>query len=388
MSRSAVYIAPFTSEEMSSDIDLAHSPAGNNVIETKIRALQAVGVEVDVLSTVMGKSDEPYTGPMKRSFNGAETTSRIFVPPSLSAPVLGRLFLIAATAITLGFLLIRNDYDDVIFYNFVPATCVPALLSRLFGCSVYADYSDGYFVRDEYKLLYVFENLIHRFDRWLLDGAICINSRLADSLDVRTTVVRGMPSVGRPETLPNPEYERDDATVVMFAGRFDELRGVYTFLELAEELADETEELEFWLSGYGGEKAAVERAVSEIDHPNIRFFGRLPWEEYRRRIVSADVLVNLQKPELPISRYTFPMKLLDFMSTGNVVISTNMADVKEFFDDEVVIIGAHEEPLDTVRYVAGDVDEYAEYGVRAENWIRQECDERRIGTTIVEFLTD
>jgi glycosyltransferase involved in cell wall biosynthesis len=193
-----------------------------------------------------------------------------------------------------------------------------------------------------------------------------------------------------PEELPIPSGETDEV-VVMFAGRFDRVRGVDPFLDVAPDVLANREDVVCWISGYGPDEE-IERVrgrVEEIDADRIEFFGTLPWEEYRQRIVDANVLVNFQDPDAPISRYTFPSKLLDFLSATTPVVSTDMSDLAEHFDDKLFIAGTqHNELVRGVERVA-ELTEEEQVPSIAENgceWVEEECTHEAVGGKLFALI--
>jgi glycosyltransferase involved in cell wall biosynthesis len=220
-----------------------------------------------------------------------------------------------------------------------------------------------------------------------IDGAICASDPLTTLLKTENTVVfRGFPSIGMPDELPEPVDDSGSQTV-MFSGRFDDVRGINTFLDIVPAVAEQVDDARFWIAGYGDEKACARiQAEAETLSCNATYFGTLPWEEYRARIVSANVLVNFQDPTLPISQYTFPSKLLDYMSAGATVVTTNVGDIKETFRNELYITAFDDEKLANAVAICLTEEEMNSYNDRAQAWIKKECDEEVVGKRISRVL--
>jgi glycosyltransferase involved in cell wall biosynthesis len=173
----------------------------------------------------------------------------------------------------------------------------------------------------------------------------------------------------------------------MFAGHFDEVRGVSMFLDLVSLIPDD--DVVFWVSGHGTESeiAAVRDRVSALNDQRVIFFGTLPWQEYKQRLVAADVLLNMQNPNHPISKYTFPSKILDYMSSGTLVVSTDMLYSNDSLLDIVVEGGTNpSEICDTLDHVfAGDYDvERREQ--TGKQWIREHCAYDRVGAVFTQTI--
>jgi len=385
MAPSVLYVANYVTDDIENEYETEYSLAGNNKMESTIRSLQAVGRDPVVLSPI--RLDP--TGD-RRLVGGSVVTDEagvdVVVPSQIRIPYLQRPFLILATTALLLKLLLTRSVDALVVYNLVPEHALPALAGRLWRLEIYIEYADGYFVHERFGILYRFERLVRSVEGLFVDGAFAVNSQLADSLQTdNTTVVRGAPSVGMPAELPVPSYAREDRTVVMFAGHFGALRGIDTFLDIAEGMVSSREDVEFWISGYGNDADRVERCVEAMDSTRVRFFGTLPSDDYRNRIVSADVLVNLQDPDETLSKYTFPSKLLDFMASGNVVVSTDVSDVRTLEDFLLVV----DDPDDAAGVVADIADTEGDHptGQRAQQWVEKHCNCEYIGGEILSLMS-
>lgn len=137
-----------------------------------------------------------------------------------------------------------------------------------------------------------------------------------------------------------------------------------------------------------GDEKVCERVQAEAESLScdVTYFGTLPWKEYRTRIVSADVLVNFKDPTLPISEYTFPSKLLDYMSAGATVVTTDVGDIEKTFKNELYAAAFDDESLANAVEICLTEEEMNSYTDRAQAWIRKECDEEVVGKRISRVL--
>ncbi|WP_256301971.1 glycosyltransferase [Haloarchaeobius salinus] len=343
-----------------------------------ISSIQTEGLEVTVVSPVVpgGTGLDTYSSQV---FHDDEHDVEVLVPPTANVfgiTVVNHVITIILTLLYSITIYQKYEGGTSVSYNFRPENALPGLIGKHgFGFPYVIQYEDGLFVHRS-ALRRITAKLTKRLCNGSLDGGICTNTNLAAVLDTENTaIVRGFPSIGMPDTLPNPEYEEPDRTVVMFAGHFDTVRGIDLFLDVVPQI--DNENVEFWISGTGRdeEKERIRNRVNRINDNRITYFGTLPWEEYRTRVVSADVLVNFQSPEMPISTYTFPSKLLDFMSAGSIIVSTDMSDLRSELSDELIIGGRTEQDitssLDSTidRCKTGNLD----VGERARAWVTTHC---------------
>jgi glycosyltransferase involved in cell wall biosynthesis len=381
---SILYLGSIIDDSIEDEYNLGYySRAGDNKKRGIIAALTETGTEVTVVAPLLvnNNSGNWYR---RREFVDEELGTTVHIPSVVDIYGLNYIWLALSTTYLVIRLLLSRSYTAIMFYDFSLETALPSLVARLLlDTNIILEYEDGLFYHDNRVIRWSAE-LLRRVCNPVLDGAICVNTELESLLSTENTViVRGFPSVGMPDDLPEPSFQQEKP-VVMFAGRMDEVRGASRFLDVVEEL-DETE-FQFWMCGYGSEAELerYEKRAEDVGNDQLRFFGTLPWEEYRDRVVSADVLVNFQDPDHPISRYTFPSKLLDFLSAGSVVVSTDMSDLRRCLDDELVVAGKSQGELvaELERIHRRGVDEYEEYGFRGQTWIRNNCSQGAVSEKV------
>lgn len=357
---------------------LWYSKAGLNEKQGTVSALQNAGLDVVILSPVIPDS---HILEFRSSvqLHDAEKDVNVLVPPTANVYGILPINYILTVIFTIIYAIIiaaRNRPDFTLSYNFRPENALPGLITKcVLGARFILQYEDGLLAHPSWLRRYSADATRFLCDRGL-DGAVCTNESLADLLETQNTaIVRGFPSIGLPDSLPKPKYAETDSTVVMFAGHFDRLRGVDLFLDFIPYV--ENEDVLFWISGTGkpDQKERVRNRIEDLGDDRVTYFGTLPWDDYRTRVVSADILVNFQDPDAPISEFTFPSKILDFMSAGKVIISTDMGDLSEELADELVIDGSDPKSLaDTLRRTiriqsSGD----CRVGGLARKWVSKHC---------------
>lgn len=360
------------------------SRAGLNEKRGTVTSLHANGSDITVLSPVI--PDGRTLGYQSaKEFRDGECDMDVIVPPAFNVfglvPI-NYAFTVLSTVVYAILLYRRYNYTVTLSYNFRPENALPGLVGKyIVGTAYILQYEDGLFVHQS-SLRRISAKLTKRLCNPSLDGAVCTNRPLADTLaTTNIAIVRGYPSIGMPETLPNPLYRDKDNTVIMFAGSFDQIRGVDWFIDIIPRI--EGDDVTFWISGTGrdDQKARVSERVQMIDDNRVTNFGTLDWAEYRRRIVSADILVNLQDPEAAITEYTFPSKLLDFMSAGQVIVSTDMSDLESEFPNELVVDGKTVESFTKTleQTITAYRNDEIDTGTCAQLWVESNCTKEYAG---------
>jgi len=398
--QNVVYIGTYLTEPLQDSYDWdQHSPAGQTKQESTVSALSRAGYDVDVVSstviaddtvganrTVVDSSDTAtvYVSPMIRIVHKA-------LPPGLRrvvAAIQNKFILTLSSTLLLLRLSLRTEYDAIVFYNFNLVTSVPAFVaSLLFGTPLVIEYSDSRAdsasradrIKDSIYLTVIGRRV---------SGAIYINAHMAELLGTdKQTVVRGTPSIELTEDDLRSEQSRSPLTI-FYGGRLDDVRGVSKLVRLAPDLISELD-VEIRITGYGPKSDAVAREVERIDSERVDFLGFISKEQYKSELLTSDVALNLQSPSAPGNRYTFPTKILDYLATGNVVVSTKMSDLERELDDVLVFT----EPKTPQIYdtIESAVSNYAELSARSERgveWIQRECSPEKRTEDISRLLDE
>lgn len=387
MSDVQIYIAPLVTEDVDELYDVGwHSPAAQNKIRGVIQSIEG---DVINISPIVQKSTEFSLTPQRNTKDGV-TGATTIVPPMVNIygiQYINRLILAFSTIILTLKIHFYKETNSTIFYNFRIVTALPAYIAQVvLDKPAILEYEDGLFTQKTSPsgiIAYVLRKTIGE----RIKGALCVNTQLASLLTTdNIAIVRGYPSVGYPKELPEPIFEDDD-TVVMFAGTFDRVRGIDKFLSIIPQIEDR--DVTFWISGTGSkqELQRIRNATNKLDDDRVEYFGSLPWEEYRRRLVSADVFVNFQNPNANISDYTFPSKLLDFLSAGGLIVSTDMGDIPTTFDNEIQISGYEDDELANTLQSAIECVREGRFSKKSQReWIKQNCSHSVMGNQINKVI--
>lgn len=85
--------------------------------------------------------------------------------------------------------------------------------------------------------------------------------------------------------------------------------------------------IRLFISGHGGELTDSVKNINELD-PRIVYLGFLSRDEYMKLLAEADVLINPRNMDFKQNKYNFPSKILEYLATGRIVISTRFYDYK------------------------------------------------------------
>lgn len=123
-----------------------------------------------------------------------------------------------------------------------------------------------------------------------------------------------------------------DKMIVSYIGRLYENRGIGDILKLACEL----KALYFVVVGGPAERTEYFRSIaSEKGLNNIVFTGQVPHSEVTLYQYASDVLLALWSKDVPAINYCSPLKLFEYMASGNTIVAHGFPTIKEVLKDEV-----------------------------------------------------
>lgn len=396
--RRVAYVGTFLPESLRDVHDWStYSPAGQAKQRSTISALCQSDCQVDAVSSVIPVRNG--TGRVSKRV-AEDEHAEVHVPPNVdivpdSGPqrlrtllriIQFKFVLLLFVTLYLCLLARRRDYDAIVFYNFNIVTAFPAQIAGLlFRSPILIDFNDSRLDSDSRFDRLRDKVYLYVVDPWIA-GAICINTNMTSLLRTdNTAVVRGEPSVQMPD---DSEITSDPETSVtlFYGGKIDDVRGIDILLDSASKVIT-GRDVEIRITGYGPRVEEVKRRVSEIDTERVSFLGFLSNEEYREELIAADIALNLQRPDAPGNKYTFPTKILDYLATGNLVISTRMSDLETVLDDVLVFT----EPTaadftTTVNSVCDDFTEHHERATAGRTWVRKNCSPERRVEAVSELL--
>ena len=174
---------------------------------------------------------------------------------------------------------------------------------------------------------------------------------------------------------------------LLYTGTFQEFAGVRLLVDAFMKTTDPDYRL--ILCGSGSCTGYIEACAKTDTRIDLR--GRVTREEAVRLQKSVTLLVNPRKPEGGITRYSFPSKTMEYMSSGTPMIGYRLDGIpEEYFHHMIVPEGLTEEALaQTIdHWLSLDDDVLSVKGARARNFILSSKTAKEQVRKIIEFITD
>lgn len=270
----------------------------------------------------------------------------------------------------------KEKVDNIIFYNYKPEVAWAAYLAKKsLKIPITIEYEDGYQSVDTVRglkamIFKLTENIVSQ----TVNSAILVNSSISKQYPVPTVVVRGIVNTDFYDECKKFNKTANDKYMILYSGGLDSSRGINVLL-------DALDYLELDCSVVITGKGRLNSQDSRID-----FKGFVTHEEVKHLMMQADLLIQCQLSNHRFATASFPSKLFEYISTGNLIISSDMEEVRSFAGDALIY------------YENDDGKELANaimtaYNCRTEQELYTKLDELRhnnlpkeIGKNILEIL--
>ena len=235
--------------------------------------------------------------------------------------------------------------------------------------------------------------LMKRVDKRLIesglrsvDGVVSLTKPLAEDFAPGKPVLL-MEGIARPvhsETsdVP-PDHELRTSPVVLYAGG---LRKEYGVEALLEAVRASHGSWELHLYGRGPMEEDCRKAADE--DARVVFHGVADSQTLGRAYSCATVLVNPRQLDADFIKYSFPSKLLEYMTTGTPVVTTHLPTIPTAYDPFLIYTPDDASSIARCldKAVARDARELHDLGSAARVFIRDTCSPRAQGARITAFL--
>ena len=243
---------------------------------------------------------------------------------------------------TLWFLKNTNRQDIVVVGNFLPRTAIPIIFSKFFR-----DYN----LIVQFEELYGYMDFPYQHIIWLLErfalknaiGFITPSHYIADIIKkYRGTDVRIVMSYGYPNISRSGPFVQQSATrlQLIYSGNLDSERGVLNLINMLPHVKDFAD---LTIMGKGPLSTLIERLSQTND--NLQYLGYVNEEQYLDTLSKMHVCINPTPISSNFSKYTFPSKVVSYISNSRIVLSTPLEVIKSSPYRDIVIYYDENDPI-------------------------------------------
>jgi phosphatidylinositol alpha-mannosyltransferase len=136
---------------------------------------------------------------------------------------------------------------------------------------------------------------------------------------------RFVENLGKRSEYRNKFKIKDDAIVVLFSGRFEQVKGILEFSRAVKKLVKDAEKVEVIIVGAGSLSAQVNMILERI--PEIHLFEWQPEEKIHEFYIASDIFV------IPSRFEGLPLTVLEAMTAGLHIVYTPVGGIPEILKE-------------------------------------------------------
>lgn len=238
-----------------------------------------------------------------------------------------------------------------------------------------------------YNLLKNIEIKIIKKNMEYIDSYVVLTQHMLEVLDISKpyVVIEGISTDIFNFTCKDSDYNQDNLKTVLYTGGLNEKYGVVDLIRSFEML--ENENYRLIICGSGDAEKTI-REASERDS-RIIFKGLLKREEILKLQKSATVLINPRANNEEYTKYSFPSKILEYMSSGTPVLAYMLDGMPNEYRDYIYTINENEEnaiycALKSV--LEKKQEELHEKGIKAKEFVLREKNRKRQCEKVLDML--
>lgn len=243
---------------------------------------------------------------------------------------------------TLWFLKNTNREDIVVVYNFLPRTAIPIIFSKLFrNYNLIVQFEELYGYMDSpYKPLFW---LLERFSLQNAIGFITPSHYIADIIrkcrgnDIRVVMSYGYPTIS---IFNHHTLSSSIRLQLIYSGNLDSERGVLNLINLLPHVKDFAD---LTITGKGPLSTLIERLAQTND--NLYYLGYVNDDPYSDLLSKMHVCINPTPKDSIFSKYTFPSKVVYYISNSKIVLSTSLVVIKSSPYRDIVVYYDENDPV-------------------------------------------
>lgn len=227
--------------------------------------------------------------------------------------------------------IIRKEKEcKIITFNARPSIAIPSIiLKKIYKCELICLLADPPVddIKKRYGLNKIIMNIFYKsIEKSILkyDKIIALNKKAIEiyAPDKPHIIIDGGIEIDERNKLEmkfKSNYDHNKK-VIVFSGALTEYNGIEDMIDIMKYIEDENIELHIY--GNGNLKSYTEEKIESMK--NVIYKGVVSNNEMKKLQSNADLLINTRKVDDLVSQVTFPSKIIEYMLSGTVVLSTRL----------------------------------------------------------------
>ena len=239
------------------------------------------------------------------------------------------------------------------------------------------------FVPDLPQYMSASRNLVYRFLKWIdnffikknlerVDCFVLFTKAMRDKLNIANkpyVLVEGVSNgFSEKSTSEFVKYTLNESRIILYTGSLSKRYGIINLLEAFKDIKSNNYQL--WICGSGDSSKLVEDLSKQDER--VKFFGHISHDQVIALQKEATVLVNPRTSEGDYTKYSFPSKTLEYLSSGTPTILHRLEGIPDeyynycYVSEEQSSNGLKETIL---KVCETEVSELIQFGKKAQDFI-------------------
>ncbi|MBI6022007.1 glycosyltransferase [Clostridium perfringens] len=220
--------------------------------------------------------------------------------------------------------LLLKDKEGIFLYNYSYINLFTSYIAKKNNVKsflILADYDDYNSEKNILKklLIKLYEKNIKKFD-----GVIFLSNELMNKMDINNKImIEGGIQLDKYKDLGKPII-KENKIKIMYSGSLEKVSGVDIYLEAIKKI--NIKNIEFIFTG----KGYLANEIKKQNDSRIIYKGMVSEEEYYKLLEQANILINCKNMNIMENRNNFPSKVLEYMASGRIIISTKFSGNEKF----------------------------------------------------------
>lgn len=156
-----------------------------------------------------------------------------------------------------------------------------------------------------------------------VDGYAIITEAMRHKLPIKNLPWTILEGIARQHNRPARKQKKDSAFRILYSGTLDPKYGILLLLDAFAKTNNPDYRL--LICGEG----AVKNQILECKDKRVVYLGQLPHDDILRLQTEADLLVNPRTSQGEYTKYSFPSKTLEYLSSGTPALMFNLPGIPD-----------------------------------------------------------
>lgn len=267
------------------------------------------------------------------------------------------------------------------------STLLYCKLHKVINCVILTDLPSMVTAISKKKKITKFGYMKDRFLNWLIQGfdGYCFLTETMNEINTKKKPYTVIEAIATDNADTAMIQKEKSPFVIMYAGGLYQKFGVKALVDAVNLLRDQDIVLQVF--GEGELKDYIINIGKK--NPNIQYHGIVSPEKIFEYEKKASLLINCRFSKEIFTKYSFPSKTIEYMSSGTPVLTTRLAGIPEeyrpylyFIDDET------EEGIaaSIQKLIKMDQEQLADFGLKAKDFVLKNKNKTAQGKKLKDFV--